>query len=234
MASGERPFHRVRVDLMHVHLARVAALQLPSLLPPPAPPSPLPPSLPASAPAPSSSASSPSTAFEPSVSIPAASNTVQTQSSSSSPSHPYLYPYRGCVAVGKHVCGAATDFSLRALRDLPIASHNIRNSQDSIDEDADASADLADSPQAKRAKLALCLQSSSDISVGTPSLASMEGVIIATCCHHRCEWKHYVSTLSFRFIHVHVCLACCDDCHQKNQTSHSCLRWAWAARSSRG
>ncbi|KAL3315103.1 tRNA:m(4)X modification enzyme TRM13 [Cichlidogyrus casuarinus] len=47
----------------------------------------------------------------------------------------------GIVLVAKHLCGNATDFSLRAIKTLP-----------------------------------------------TETLQNLKGVIIATCCHHRCTW----------------------------------------------
>ena len=63
-AQGERPFHRLRVDLMHANMAKISELQT----------------------------------------------------------------ERNCVILGKHVCGAATDFSLRALRVLRPAAHLVTSS----------------------------------------------------------------------------------------------------------
>lgn len=57
------------------------------------------------------------------------------------------------LAVGKHLCGAATDFTLRCChRHLPSRG----------------------------------LESTS------PPVPRCVGVAIATCCHHRCTWQHYV------------------------------------------
>ncbi|XP_051928695.1 tRNA:m(4)X modification enzyme TRM13 homolog isoform X2 [Hippocampus zosterae] len=64
------------------------------------------------------------------------------------------------VAVGKHLCGAATDLALRCL--FPRRE--------------------ADRPP-KRLK--------ADHPVGVAGLA------LALCCHHRCEWRHYVGRRFF-------------------------------------
>ena len=49
-------------------------------------------------------------------------------------------------AIGKHLCGAATDFTLRSV-----------------------------------------------VGAGENARAAIDGVVIATCCHHRCEFGHYVN-----------------------------------------
>lgn len=54
-------------------------------------------------------------------------------------------------ALGKHLCGAATDYTLRCL----------------------VAAASGDSDGARR--------------------AVVDGVVLATCCHHRCEWRSYVN-----------------------------------------
>jgi tRNA:m4X modification enzyme len=70
--------------------------------------------------------------------------------------------HKHAVIVGKHVCGAATDFSLRALRVLVPGNQ---------------------------------------CPLGTPAnqehLSCIDAIAIATCCHHRCEWKHFVNTPLF-------------------------------------
>jgi len=62
------------------------------------------------------------------------------------------------LAVGKHLCGAATDFTLRCCRRYARAAPD-------------------------------------DVRCATPGAAAMPcvGVTIATCCHHRCTWRHYVA-----------------------------------------
>lgn len=61
-------------------------------------------------------------------------------------------------AIGKHLCGAATDFTLRCLV---------------------AAADSGGEGE-RRARRAL-----------------MDGVVVATCCHHRCDWRSYVNQQFF-------------------------------------
>lgn len=60
------------------------------------------------------------------------------------------------VGYGKHLCGAATDLSLRCL----------------------GAALRAPLLPARRAP--------------GPHAPRLRGVAIATCCHHRCDWRHYV------------------------------------------
>ncbi|XP_028258973.1 tRNA:m(4)X modification enzyme TRM13 homolog [Parambassis ranga] len=83
------------------------------------------------------------------------------------------------VGVGKHLCGAATDLALRCLLKTPEETE----------------------PPEKRLK-------SSDLSTMRPSnhpesaaLGSgpgpVLGLAVALCCHHRCEWRHYVGQQFF-------------------------------------
>ncbi|XP_028857560.1 tRNA:m(4)X modification enzyme TRM13 homolog [Denticeps clupeoides] len=72
------------------------------------------------------------------------------------------------VGVGKHLCGTATDLALRCLMEERDTPEG------------------ADRPPSKRVKL----QDSSPTAVS--------GVAIALCCHHRCDWRHYVGKEFFR------------------------------------
>ncbi|XP_078074348.1 tRNA:m(4)X modification enzyme TRM13 homolog isoform X1 [Mustelus asterias] len=90
------------------------------------------------------------------------------------------------VGIGKHLCGAATDLALRCIMESYI------NQEDTGKE-----------PPEKR------LKSDEMWAVGDPTSLSnytvrnatnrlpVLGVAIALCCHHRCEWKHYVGKKFF-------------------------------------
>ncbi|XP_062593752.1 tRNA:m(4)X modification enzyme TRM13 homolog [Saccostrea cucullata] len=75
---------------------------------------------------------------------------------------------RPVVAVGKHLCGGATDFALRCVtKTLNVQKFEERTSQ----------------PEEKKFK------SENHDSHPRPCLA---GITIALCCHHRCTWETYV------------------------------------------
>ncbi|KAM4021805.1 tRNA:m(4)X modification enzyme TRM13 homolog [Anomaloglossus baeobatrachus] len=69
------------------------------------------------------------------------------------------------IGVGKHLCGAGTDLALRCL---------VRSCSNSDRE-----------PQSKRLRM--------DMENVEPSdHCNVRGIVIALCCHHRCDWQHYV------------------------------------------
>nr|XP_016848601.1 PREDICTED: tRNA:m(4)X modification enzyme TRM13 homolog isoform X3 [Anolis carolinensis] len=85
------------------------------------------------------------------------------------------------VGIGKHVCGAATDLALRCLVET-YAKH-----YDNREED----------PAPKRLKTdetnetSFCPDETCTNSV-SENWSPVAGIVIALCCHHRCDWKHYV------------------------------------------
>ncbi|XP_041063604.1 tRNA:m(4)X modification enzyme TRM13 homolog isoform X3 [Carcharodon carcharias] len=86
------------------------------------------------------------------------------------------------VGIGKHLCGAATDLALRCIMESYVTDQE----------------DTGKEPPEKR------LKSDEMWTIGDPTSHSnctvlnaanrlpVLGVAIALCCHHRCEWKHYV------------------------------------------
>ncbi|KAK3264056.1 hypothetical protein CYMTET_27186 [Cymbomonas tetramitiformis] len=72
------------------------------------------------------------------------------------------------IVTGKHLCGAATDFALRAARTC-----RCEGAQRSGCDEAEAAVGEAPGP-------------------------TLEGVAIATCCHHLCNWNAYVNKSFFR------------------------------------
>ncbi|XP_048352302.1 tRNA:m(4)X modification enzyme TRM13 homolog isoform X2 [Sphaerodactylus townsendi] len=86
------------------------------------------------------------------------------------------------VGIGKHVCGSATDLALRCLVETYA----------NFCED-----DRRESPSAKRRKsdgTSAALDNSSDTCSKSvaENQSPVAGIVIALCCHHRCDWRYYV------------------------------------------
>ncbi|XP_039084363.1 tRNA:m(4)X modification enzyme TRM13 homolog isoform X3 [Hyaena hyaena] len=92
------------------------------------------------------------------------------------------------VGIGKHLCGMATDLALRCLVETYASSCEERNEE----------------PLAKRRK-----NDKTDKEINTLTKEGNEknvpekwtpvaGIVIALCCHHRCDWRHYVGKEYFR------------------------------------
>ncbi|XP_029355064.1 tRNA:m(4)X modification enzyme TRM13 homolog [Echeneis naucrates] len=84
------------------------------------------------------------------------------------------------VGVGKHLCGAATDLALRCLLETPGFIPEME-------------------PPPKRFKVTeLSAEHGPDSGTDDPGPALESGIgpvlglVVALCCHHRCEWRHYV------------------------------------------
>lgn len=79
------------------------------------------------------------------------------------------------VGYGKHLCGAATDFALRCcVRDIAQARTENSNGPLLIPGPTEAA------------------ESSDQASTKKGPRFGLKGLAIATCCHHRCEWRHFV------------------------------------------
>ncbi|XP_075414923.1 tRNA:m(4)X modification enzyme TRM13 homolog [Tenrec ecaudatus] len=92
------------------------------------------------------------------------------------------------IGIGKHLCGVATDLALRCLVETYAAGCEERNEE----------------PSAKRIK-----NDKAETEMNTLAKEGNEknvpekwtpvaGIVIALCCHHRCEWRHYVGKEYFR------------------------------------
>ncbi|ELV10509.1 tRNA guanosine-2'-O-methyltransferase TRM13 like protein [Tupaia chinensis] len=92
------------------------------------------------------------------------------------------------VGIGKHLCGVATDLALRCLIETYAANCEERNEE----------------PLAKRVK-----NDKTDTEINSLAKEGNEknvpekwtpvaGIVIALCCHHRCDWRHYVGKEYFR------------------------------------
>ncbi|GAB4817542.1 hypothetical protein N2152v2_004588 [Parachlorella kessleri] len=113
------------------------------------------------------------------------------------------------VAIGKHLCGAATDFTLRCC-----ARESRRRGAGVATEQAQrgcAGGGAAPSPTAagvpgQRAAVPAAAAGSSEAAAAATEEchpaerdgrsgecgAGLQGLAVATCCHHRCSWRHYV------------------------------------------
>ncbi|XP_054835868.1 tRNA:m(4)X modification enzyme TRM13 homolog isoform X4 [Eublepharis macularius] len=99
------------------------------------------------------------------------------------------------VGIGKHVCGSATDLALRCLVETYA----------NLSDD-----DRRGGPEAKRLKI----ERTSRIPTNSPSetcsdsvaenWSPVAGIVIALCCHHRCDWKHYVGREFFTTVGLGV------------------------------
>ncbi|KAM5256598.1 tRNA:m(4)X modification enzyme TRM13 homolog isoform 3-T3 [Ctenodactylus gundi] len=92
------------------------------------------------------------------------------------------------VGIGKHLCGVATDLALRCLVETYAASYEERNEE----------------PLAKRIKndktgkeINTLTKEGNEKNV-PEKWTPVAGIVIALCCHHRCDWRHYVGKEYFR------------------------------------
>uniref|UniRef100_A0A8D0HKG2 tRNA:m(4)X modification enzyme TRM13 n=1 Tax=Sphenodon punctatus TaxID=8508 RepID=A0A8D0HKG2_SPHPU len=86
------------------------------------------------------------------------------------------------VGIGKHLCGAATDLALRCLIESYASQRDAKNEE----------------PAAKRFKshtgevASNCPTDELSGKNASENWNPVAGIAIALCCHHRCDWKHYV------------------------------------------
>ncbi|XP_068808375.1 tRNA:m(4)X modification enzyme TRM13 homolog isoform X2 [Struthio camelus] len=95
------------------------------------------------------------------------------------------------VGIGKHLCGAATDLALRCLVESYTTCCDGENEE----------------PVLKRSKSDMTeVASNSFIDSERNKDDTLEnskpvaGIVIALCCHHRCDWTHYVGREFFKSI----------------------------------
>nr|XP_054494622.1 tRNA:m(4)X modification enzyme TRM13 homolog isoform X2 [Agelaius phoeniceus] len=91
------------------------------------------------------------------------------------------------VGIGKHLCGAATDLALRCL----VESYT--TCCDGKDEE----------PAPKRCRAAqteVAPHKSAGNESTTEDHKPVAGIVIALCCHHKCDWTHYVGREFFKSV----------------------------------
>ncbi|XP_076582983.1 tRNA:m(4)X modification enzyme TRM13 homolog [Chaetodon auriga] len=92
------------------------------------------------------------------------------------------------VGVGKHLCGAATDLALRCLLETPRPKEEMEPARKRLKTSESAVPESTDDLE-------------SAVSAALPERGSgpgpVLGLALALCCHHRCEWRHYVGQQFF-------------------------------------
>ncbi|NXK94760.1 TRM13 enzyme, partial [Formicarius rufipectus] len=91
------------------------------------------------------------------------------------------------VGIGKHLCGAATDLALRCLVESYTACCDGENDKPAAKRSRTATAAVAPDPAADNGK---------NIEDHKPAA----GIVIALCCHHKCDWMHYVGREFFKSV----------------------------------
>ncbi|XP_045147964.1 tRNA:m(4)X modification enzyme TRM13 homolog [Echinops telfairi] len=92
------------------------------------------------------------------------------------------------IGIGKHLCGMATDLALRCLVETYAASCEERNEEPLAKRIKNETAETETNTLAKEGNEKTVPEK------WTP----VAGIVIALCCHHRCEWRHYVGKEYFR------------------------------------
>jgi Methyltransferase TRM13 len=138
------------------------------------------------------------------------------------------------VAIGKHLCGAATDFTLRCCLQTQHGSCGVVEHEEgmrssgagrqpsaveheegmrssgagrqpsAVEQDTGASSEEAGrgwpAAAAQRGATAAGLHekpAARDASPPDTAAGGLRGIAVAPCCHHRCQWRHYVNQRFF-------------------------------------
>ncbi|NXT02270.1 TRM13 enzyme, partial [Jacana jacana] len=91
------------------------------------------------------------------------------------------------VGIGKHLCGAATDLALRCLVESYTTCCEGENEE----------------PAAKRSRTdqtEVASNHSADNESSKDNSKPVAGIAIALCCHHKCDWTHYVGREFFQSV----------------------------------
>ncbi|XP_048799858.1 tRNA:m(4)X modification enzyme TRM13 homolog isoform X2 [Lagopus muta] len=92
------------------------------------------------------------------------------------------------VGIGKHLCGAATDLALRCLVESYATCCN--------EEDEEP----APKRTKNKAEGASNSSNDDDNEGNKEDFKPVAGIVIALCCHHKCDWTHYVGREFFRSV----------------------------------
>ena len=104
------------------------------------------------------------------------------------------------VGMGKHLCGAATDFALlcmaRCAASSPVSSAEGPKALP-LDRGSSPALRLPEADAHEQASSSRFDRSKADDDAARPR-RGLQGFAIATCCHHRCSWEHYIGRELFR------------------------------------
>ncbi|XP_053929088.1 tRNA:m(4)X modification enzyme TRM13 homolog isoform X2 [Cuculus canorus] len=91
------------------------------------------------------------------------------------------------VGIGKHLCGAATDLALRCLVESYTAGSDEENEEPA--------------PKCSRTdQTEMASNNSADTESNKDDCKRVAGIVIALCCHHKCDWTHYVGREFFKSV----------------------------------
>ncbi|NXT86785.1 TRM13 enzyme, partial [Anhinga rufa] len=91
------------------------------------------------------------------------------------------------VGIGKHLCGAATDLALRCLVESYTAC-------------CDGESEEPPPKRSRNDKTEVASNSSAGNESNKDDCKPVAGIVIALCCHHKCDWTHYVGREFFKSV----------------------------------
>ncbi|NWI99056.1 TRM13 enzyme, partial [Crypturellus undulatus] len=95
------------------------------------------------------------------------------------------------VGIGKHLCGAATDLALRCLVESYTPSNDAENEEPLLKRFKRDMTEVASNS---------CPDNERNEEDTLENSKTVAGIIIALCCHHRCDWTHYVGKEFFKSV----------------------------------
>ncbi|NWI11218.1 TRM13 enzyme, partial [Crypturellus soui] len=95
------------------------------------------------------------------------------------------------VGIGKHLCGAATDLALRCLVESYTPSSDAENEEPVLKRFKSDMTEVASNS---------CPDNERNEEDTLENSKTVAGIIIALCCHHRCDWTHYVGKEFFKSV----------------------------------
>ena len=110
------------------------------------------------------------------------------------PGVPALGSGQSWACLGKHLCGAATDFAMLCMARCaaePAAALACQAAYQNGSLDSPPSNSHAQGGRSQQASDSKQAEPEASGGAGAARLG-LQGFGIATCCHHRCSWDHYV------------------------------------------
>ncbi|NWX85127.1 TRM13 enzyme, partial [Nothoprocta pentlandii] len=95
------------------------------------------------------------------------------------------------VGIGKHLCGAATDLALRCLVESYTTTSDGENEEPVLKRFKSDTTEVASNS---------CPDNERNEEGTLENSKTVAGIVIALCCHHRCDWTHYVGKEFFKSV----------------------------------